>query len=142
MLLLRPATAFDVPYLVSLRVKTMTEHLQRAGQWLTQEEHEARAMSELHACSIVLLDERPTGMVKTLRTQAYWEIAQVQIEPDRQGNGMGTTLLTEIISDARRVPVPVRLSVLKGNRAKTLYERLGFKVIGEDASSYQMQVEV
>jgi ribosomal protein S18 acetylase RimI-like enzyme len=81
-------------------------------------------------------------MIKLLKTPQYWEVAQFQIEPALQSRGLGAELLTQIVSDAKQTSLPVRLSVLKGNPALKLYERLGFKVVGEDASAFQMQTEV
>ena len=141
MLSVRKASEVDVPYLVSLRVRTMTVHLERAGERLSAEEHEVRARSNFDSCFLLLLNESPAGMMKLLKTAEYWELAQFQIEPALQSKGLGTKLLAQEIAAARQLQIPVRLSVLKENPAKDLYERLGFKVVGEDASAYQMQTE-
>jgi ribosomal protein S18 acetylase RimI-like enzyme len=50
-------------------------------------------------------------------------------------------LLQELLADAARAQVAVELSVLKANPARLLYERLGFKLIGEDEYEYRMRHE-
>jgi ribosomal protein S18 acetylase RimI-like enzyme len=141
-LALRPASEADVPYLVSLRLKTMSEHLQRVGVQLVTEEQEARARIYLDSCSIVLLQQQPVGMLKIVREAENWRIVQIQLDPQIQSQGLGTKLLTQVLTEARQAQVPVQLSVLKANQAKNLYERLGFRIVGEDELEYEMQTEV
>jgi ribosomal protein S18 acetylase RimI-like enzyme len=46
--------------------------------------------------------------------------------------------LREVIEEAAKNGCDMKLSVLKANPAKSLYERLGFKVIGQDEYEYQV----
>jgi len=48
-----------------------------------------------------------------------------------QNHGIGTELLRRLQKEAMRLGVPVRLRVLKKNKALQLYERLDFAVTGE-----------
>jgi len=57
-----------------------------------------------------------------------------------QTKGIGSQIMTDIISD--NPDKKIRLGVLKvNNKAKELYERLGFKVIGEENEHYKMVYE-
>jgi len=58
---------------------------------------------------------------------------QLHLLPAYRGRGIGGGLLRELQHQARRQAKSVVLWVLKGNRAKSLYERLGFVVIRQDA---------
>ena len=49
-------------------------------------------------------------------------------------------MLEGVIADARKAGVDVVLSVLKANPARSLYERLGFLVEGEDSHEYFMRL--
>ncbi|WP_417517963.1 GNAT family N-acetyltransferase [Marinobacter sp.] len=52
---------------------------------------------------------------------------ELQICPDYQRQGLGTTLLNDLLADARSRGVPLRLQVLHANQdAKRLYKRMGF----------------
>lgn len=59
-------------------------------------------------------------------------IADLQVLPELQGRGIGTSVLEGLIEQASARGVPVELSVLQVNpRARSLYERLGFRVMDE-----------
>lgn len=62
-------------------------------------------------------------------TDHLW-LREIQISPSHQNRGIGTKLLTMMMDEAARSGLSLRLRVLTANRAKTLYERLGFSVIG------------
>ena len=56
-----------------------------------------------------------------------------------RGTGMGTALLKDLLAEAERAGKPVRLQVLKTNRAIRLYARLGFAITGESPTHLQME---
>ncbi|WP_323121309.1 GNAT family N-acetyltransferase [Burkholderia alba] len=128
---LRPAAEADVPFLMMLRERTMTEHLARAGAPVDAASHEARVRSRLDDAQIVCVDGEPAGMLKAYREPDAWCVMQIQILPAHQGRGIGAQVLRAVIDEADRQRVPVSLHVLKGNPARRLYERLGFRVEGE-----------
>ena len=80
----------------------------------------------------------PVGLLKLRREAEAWEIVQIQLGHRLQGHGIGRALLEEVLADAAIAGVEVRLSVLKANPARRLYERLGFRTVGEDAHEYFM----
>jgi ribosomal protein S18 acetylase RimI-like enzyme len=61
----------------------------------------------------------------------YLRLCEVFLLPDCQGQGIGSQLLKQELARARRLHKPLRVSVLRANRARALYERLGFAVCGE-----------
>ena len=135
----RPATLEDLSFLVSLRLRTIDPHIRAAGTQLTLVEHEARARSNLESCSIFVASGRPVGMMKVLRTPGLWNVDQFQIEPDLQRQGIGAQLMRTLQQEALQAKVRLALSVLKGNPALRLYERLGFKIVSETESIYAME---
>ena len=67
-------------------------------------------------------------------------VARLYILDMYQTKGIGSQIMTDIISD--NPDKKIRLGVLKVNsKAKELYERLGFKVIGEENEHYKMVYE-
>ncbi len=131
---LRRAVPADEGFLLSLRQQTMTEHLKRAGEPTTQEAHRERMRHRFGDIRIVLLDGEAVGMVKAYRDSDAWILHQVQILPSRQGSGVGRWVVEGVIADATAAGLPVRLSVLDGNPARRLYERLGFRAVGRDGN--------
>lgn len=69
---------------------------------------------------------------------ADWELVQIQIAPAWQGAGIGSHLVRALLEQARQAGAVVRLSVLKANPARQLYERLGFAVVAELDHAYEM----
>lgn len=68
------------------------------------------------------------------------QISGIYILPEYQGRGLGTEVIDEVIKQARKRRQPVSLQVLKVNPARRLYERLGFVVIAESETHFQMRL--
>lgn len=76
-------------------------------------------------------DGQPCGYLRIENLPDQVRAHELTILPEFQGRGIGTTLLHEIQGRATQRGVPIRLQVLKANRAAELYERVGFKPVGE-----------
>ncbi|NHV26831.1 N-acetyltransferase [Burkholderia sp. D-99] len=135
---LRPASAADLPFLLTLRQLTMTEHLQRAGVPSDDAAHDQRIRANFDDAMIVCKDDEAIGLLKVTRATDEWHVHQIQILPDHQGRGIGEAVLNALLTDAARKRVPVSLSVLRGNPARRLYERLGFRVESQTDTSASM----
>lgn len=131
------ATTSDKAYLMSLRKLTMTEHLERAGRVYSDEQHLARIEMHYEFAKIIFYKNKKVGTIKYLTHDAAFEVLQIQIHPEYQGKGLGKIVINHIINQANNKPV--KLSILKGNPAKKLYESLGFKVINENEQEWFMQ---
>ena len=134
----RKATDSDIPFLLSLRHETMGSHLAASGADCPDELHLARVMHYFDCAEVLTDNGSPLGLLKVRREAEVWEIVQIQLIRKVQGNGIGRALLEGLLADAAVAGVEVRLSVLKANPARNLYERLGFKIVGEDAHEYFM----
>ncbi len=69
-------------------------------------------------------------------------LVQVQVEPTYQGKGFGNEILQFLVDKSDKLKFGMHLEVLKKNPARKLYEKFGFKITGEDESSYEMNREV
>lgn len=128
---LRPAEEADVPFLLELRAKAMGEHYTAMGLSPTPDHLEARVRAGFEVARIIEFEGRPVGLLKVQRPAGEWHVMQLQVAPEVQGKGIGSALLRAVLDEARHAGVAVTLSVLKVNRARHLYERLGFVVTGE-----------
>ncbi len=135
---LRAATGADLPFLLDLRVATMAPQFERQGIVLTAQDHQLRAEFRLDAARIVERDGRALGLLKLLQESDVWTVEQFQVAPACQGLGLGAAVLRRVIAEARAASVTLRLSVLKENPARRLYERLGFRTLAESANSFKM----
>jgi ribosomal protein S18 acetylase RimI-like enzyme len=84
---------------------------------------------------VVLVDGEAAGRLSVDRSGPVIEVLDIALLPDFRGAGTGTGLLTELLREASASERPVRLHVDTTNRARQLYERLGFRVV-EDLGVY------
>jgi len=160
-----PATEADQPYLLALRKLTMVEHLARNDVHLTDQQHLERVQDSFHRARLIYLQETSSqtqpgsqtqsqsvsqnqnqdqeqeqkvviGMLKYQQNDNDLKILQLQIHPDHQNKGYGKAVMQQILRTVNTSKVS--LTVLKGNPAIHLYERLGFEVVGEDELEYWM----
>lgn len=137
---LRPATESDIDFLLALRDKTMRQYLQEAGMATSREEYEKRIRFEFSSAQIMEFDGTPMGLFKVRydAKQNCWHIIQIQIDPHYQGLRIGSRLIGDVISKAWETGATVKLSVIRTNPAKRLYQRLGFKVVGNRGAELLM----
>ena len=70
---------------------------------------------------IIMYEDRPIG-----RLLLAQQTAEPDIKKEKRNAGIGTWLLKSICMEADITRKPMRLHVQNNNRAKNLYERLGF----------------
>jgi ribosomal protein S18 acetylase RimI-like enzyme len=130
---LRPARPGDLEPLTRLVTDAMRAHVEATlGHWRDAETRDAIATWIADDATRVLFCGAETiGVMRVLRAPDAITLDQLHLAPAHQGRGLGTRLLTELIDDARRADVPIRLRVLRANPARRLYERLGFAVVSE-----------
>ena len=141
MLTRRAATPHDLAFLLELREATMGPHHRRGNTGQTPGEARARVLDHYECAEILEEGGTPIGLWKVSRDPAEWQLIQVQLLPRYQGTGIGSDLLRSLLAEAKAASVPVALNVLKVNPARRLYERFGFKVVGENEHSYRMRFD-
>jgi ribosomal protein S18 acetylase RimI-like enzyme len=88
---------------------------------------------------IVLLDGTKAGRLIIHRTRKELHLVDIALLPQYRNSGIGSALLQKIFGEATATNKPLRLKVLKGNRAGRFYERLGFKKTGETELHFDME---
>jgi len=74
------------------------------------------------------------------KTETELVIVSIQLLPQHQGRGIGTSLIDVLFKEARDEGKRLTLQVLKVNdRARQLYERLGFSTVEETDTHYLMK---
>ncbi len=134
----RKATIEDLAFLLQLRKASMTKHLEVAGLFLSDKEHLERIKEHFNDSQLILLNNKAIGLLKLGIMQERLHIRQFQLLPKYQGKGIGYQVLKSLITKARKRNLPITLNVLLANPAKALYQRVGFKIIGQNELEYQM----
>ena len=82
-------------------------------------------------------DDKPSGIHAI--EQDELRVVDIALLPGHRNAGVGSTLLQRIFGEAEATKKPLRLKVLKGNRAARFYHRLGFVNIGETEMHFEME---
>jgi ribosomal protein S18 acetylase RimI-like enzyme len=138
---LRPVRAADAPFLRILFASTRERELAALGDaqrdvfLALQLEAQARHYRTHHASAHADVIERggvAIGRIVILRGREAIRVVDVALLPEHRSLGIGSALLRTTCAEAAASGCPVRLQVERTNRARHLYERLGFRVLGDD----------
>ena len=93
--------------------------------------------------SIMVVDKSDAGWLHVSETRFDIHLGHLYLEADRRNQGLGTRFLQWMIERAQRKAKTFTLDVMTNNRARGLYERLGFvaigKPVGTSAGKIRMQ---
>ena len=89
---------------------------------------------------MILENNVPVGYVWIEHNKDHIFIHELVISPEFQGKGIGSQILKETIDEAKAKNIPVRLQVLKKNKAQNLYRRFGFKDTGTTDTHFEMEL--
>jgi GNAT superfamily N-acetyltransferase len=78
---------------------------------------------------IIQADAVDIGLLKVEERVDCIYLGDIQIQHEYRNKGVGTSLIRAVIQSASIANKPVRLRVLRGNPAKNLYLRLGFREV-------------
>ena len=87
----------------------------------------------------MLVDGQNAGRLAIDRCPRELRVVDIALLPRQRNGGIGSALLQDILAEAAAARIPVRLCVLKGNRAQRLYTRLGFVKIAETELHLEME---
>jgi len=89
--------------------------------------------------SIIVLGGMPVGAVSSVWSDVALTLMELLVLPLHQGLGIGTQVVLQLQREARSQQLPLLLQVLHLNRARGLYERLGFRVYETTETHYRMR---
>ncbi|HEX3143325.1 MAG TPA: GNAT family N-acetyltransferase [Pyrinomonadaceae bacterium] len=88
---------------------------------------------------IVLSYGEPVGHLAVDQRSDEIRLVDVALLPEHRQRGTGTLLIQELQTQAAAAQRPLRLQIIRFNRAVELFEQLGFRRIGETGSHFQME---
>jgi ribosomal protein S18 acetylase RimI-like enzyme len=137
---LRPTGSEDFQFAWSLYtdlMKPLTAEL--LGKW---NEPEQKRVVELavaaEGTSIIVIDGLDAGWLQVIESPDSIYLGQLYLARSLQNRGIGTAILRQLWDTARHAGKALTLDVMKNNRARLLYERVGFRVTGE--SEYKLKM--
>jgi GNAT superfamily N-acetyltransferase len=137
---LRPATDADEEFLRWLHREAMGPHVEAAwGSWDDDVQRQRFGKAPIADHTIVLECDQPIGCLLVILEPDAIVLSRIWITPAAQGRGIGSRLIARVCQQADTAGVPVRLRVLRANRASRLYARLGFRVVKEHPTHVVME---
>lgn len=82
---------------------------------------------------------QPVGFWSVTRDETQIYLARLSFFPRFQNRGLGSFLVRELIAEALASNRALRLQVFLSNRARRLYERLGFRIVRATDTHYHME---
>ncbi len=139
---LRAATPADEPFLQRLYAEVRTADLaplaldEPARETLLRMQYTAQQRSytasyPAAACDVIVVDGDPCGRLWVDRAGPELTLLDIGLLTGYRGDGVGRTLLTGLIDEARERGCALRLHVERHNPARRLYERLGFRLVSD-----------
>lgn len=137
---LRPAASEDFQFAWSLYrdlMKPLTVEL--LGWWneLGQKRVVVLALAQ-EGTSVIVINESDAGWLQVVELPDSIYLVQLCLLPSLQNRGIGTAIVRELSDKATQAGKPLILDVMKNNRARSLYERLGFQVV--EVSQYELKM--
>ena len=138
---LRPTNADDQKYACEIHHRAYRDVVERQfGSWdeALQDSFFEKAWSQ-NPHQFIMIDEVCCGYISVQKTEDSLRLLEIVIEPDFQGQKIGRELITNLQEEAKTLGLPMSLQVLKQSRARKLYEALGFEVVGETETHFEMR---
>jgi ribosomal protein S18 acetylase RimI-like enzyme len=147
---LRAEALADGPFLLELYASTRQEELEAMG-WpaamreafvrmqFNAQQQGYRAAFPRAEFAIILLRDLAVGRIVIDRAENEIRLVDIALLAAHRGRGLGTALMQNLRHEAAAANKPIRLSVVKGQRAFRLYQRLGFEKTGEAGLRDQME---
>ncbi|MEW4368813.1 GNAT family N-acetyltransferase [Paenibacillus kandeliae] len=138
---LQAATLDDAHWIAELRAIVLKEDLTRLERYdeVRVRQRFLNAFQPDYTQRIVM-DAQLVGCV-ALRpdSDGGYVLEHFYIHPDQQGKGIGSAILTHILSQPELHGQSITLNVLQGSPARRLYERHGFRMVEQDEVDVWMQ---
>lgn len=147
---LRPITSADMEFLYRVYASTREEELSVVDwaeeqktlflkmQFEAQHQHYQKYFPDT-AFDIITTNRIPVGRLYLDRRVDEIRIVDIALLAEYRGQGIGTTLLMDILTEGQNAGLPVRIHVERNNPALSLYHRLGFKEIEEQGVYWLME---
>jgi len=147
---LRPVTPDDEGFLYELYCDTRIEEIAPWGWNAAQQEAFFRLQFNAQRQhydltyegadhKLILVDDNPIGRILVFEAADHYVLVDIALLRELRGSGIGTSLIQTLLGRAKQTGKAVHLHVERNNRARRLYERLGFEIAGDTGVYFNME---
>ncbi len=146
----RPVLEDDLPFLSRLYASTRQKELE-VMPWTEEQKREFLQMQfdaqhkfyqehfPLAEFSIIEIEGDPLGRIYIDRRPEEIRLVDIALLPEYRGQGLGGSLMKDVLEEGREAAKPVRIHVEHNNPAMRLYKRLGFRRIDDNGIYHLME---
>jgi GNAT superfamily N-acetyltransferase len=134
---LRIAQPKDIDFAFEVKRKALGPYIISRWGWdenIQRKIHETKWVQR--PWYIVELDSESIGTVAITRAPDHIQFGEFYLLPDYQGQGIGSEILSNVITESEVKQLPIRLEYLKWNPVGSLYARQGFRIVSENDTHY------
>ena len=140
----------DEPFLLRLYISTRIDEVKSWG-WGEREAEQFLSMqyrfqSRDYLCRfqgaafrIIAMEQTKIGRLIVDRGERFIRLVDLSLLPEYRSRGIGTSILLSLQEESADTGRPIVLQVFETNRAKTLYQRLGFVCTAKEGMYETMQ---
>jgi ribosomal protein S18 acetylase RimI-like enzyme len=136
---LRPARADDFDFCAGLYFSGMEETIRELKLDMAAQAANLRNRWHVTEVEIITCDGADIGWVQVSLQDDTLYLGQIFIDAAFQRRGIGTEIIAGLIGEADRTGRTITLGVVQSNPARSLYERLGFRITNEDDRKFYMR---
>ncbi|MEN9649096.1 MAG: hypothetical protein RL094_63 [Candidatus Parcubacteria bacterium] len=86
---------------------------------------------------VIQYDGKDVGRLRVVRSKEEIYIGGIQLLPEFQGKGIGSSIMRDIINEAKKTKTPITLEVHEVNKAaNSFYTKLGFKFVKQEGNQF------
>lgn len=138
----RQAVEQDREALYALHGLTLRKHI--AAIWGWDETWQRNHFDEHFApeqIAVIVVGERTVGYTRVEERNEVTYLFMLTVHPDQQNKGIGRRVMERLTEKADKQAKDTALQVFKINTdARRFYERLGFQVVGETATHFEIGI--
>ncbi len=139
----RPCTFDDFDFLFELKKQNFKYYVDKIWGWDDNEQRQKlmRDLKEhLEHKKIIMINNCVAGIYASHITEdGDLFINEISILPKYQNMGIGSNILNDVLRENHERGTKTILQVFKENRARKLYESLGFRIYNETETHFQME---
>lgn len=137
---LRQARQSDYAFAERLYIDCMKPLLLELEAWNeTELLSNFRGYYNVEEAQIVSLDGADVGWLQVSEDEQAIHLDQLYLLEGLRSRGIGSHLIRELCDAAMAKEKPVQLLLLRNNPALSLYQRLGFKIVGQEGHKLHMR---
>lgn len=136
--ILHQATAEDIDVLDRLHTENMKGYVEKVYPWNPTLFKDNFIPQDYR---VIKYSSKIIGFLKVVLSKNDIYLAEIQIISNYQNRGIGTSVIKDIIVDAKLNHQRLWLRVIKGNPVEQLYKRLGFTVFETSLTHNKMEIK-